>query len=111
MKIELGVLFSVLVTCAGVFINYYKLGKDERTNREAREQRIRENERRETERHVEIRTSLSNLTAIVQTVVVDQKSLEKELDKQGERLTRVEEVAKSAHKRCDGMESKMEGLR
>lgn len=105
MRIEIGVLFSVIATCLGVFANYFKLDRDEKRNREEREIRIRENERRETERHVEIRTTLNNLTTIVQNVVMDQRSLEKELDKQSERITRVEESTKSAHKRVDTVES------
>lgn len=105
MRIELGVLFSVIATLLGVFATYFRMGRDEKKNREDRETRIRENERRETERHVEIRTSLSNLTSIVQNVVMDQRSIEKELDKQNERITRVEESTKSAHKRVDTMEN------
>lgn len=104
MKIEVGVLFSVAIALIGIFATYFKLFKDEKRNREEREIRVRENERRETERHVELKTSLSNLTASVQNILIDQRTFNKELDLQNERITRVEESTKSAHKRVDTLE-------
>lgn len=104
MKIEIGMLFSIGIALLGVFATYFKISKDEKRNREEREIRVRENERRETERHVELKTSLANLTANVQNILVDQRTINKELDLQNERITRVEESTKSAHKRVDTLE-------
>lgn len=60
--------------------------------------------RHDAQETAKISTKLDHISAGVDTIRIDLKSNEKEINRVAERVTRVEESAKQAHKRIDKIE-------
>lgn len=56
--------------------------------------------------NAEIKVKLDNIAATMNVMATKQNSVDDTLKDHGERITRVEEKAKSAHHRLDGIEGK-----
>lgn len=93
MTIELGILVSVL----GLIVAYqgYQLNK-QKTNTDETKQEASES--------AEIKAQLGYISKGVDDIRIDLKANEKQIGMLGERVTRVEESAKQAHKRIDKLE-------
>lgn len=55
----------------------------------------------------ELKTDISYIKRRVDDIILEQRETNKTLDLHGERITRVEESTKQAHKRIDGLENKI----
>lgn len=88
MTVEVGILISVL----GVIIAYqgYQLNKQKETKSDSRQE-------------AKLQTQLDYISKGVDDIRIDLKANEKQMVALGERVTRVEESAKQAHKRIDNL--------
>jgi chromosome segregation ATPase len=93
MTIELGVLISVL----GLFIAFlgYQLNKQKHLTDQ------RKDTRQDAESSAEIRAQLGYISKGVDDIRLDIRDNERQIASLGERVTRVEESSKQAHKRLD----------
>lgn len=91
MKIELGILFTGL----GILIAY--LGYSFNRTKELKT---------DTRQDAQIKAQLDYISKGVDDIRIDQKASERQMVALGERVTRVEESAKSLHKRLDSIENK-----
>lgn len=93
MTIELGILLSVF----GVVIAFqgYYLNKQKHQKEQSKE------EKEDTKESTEIRLQLGYISKGVDDIRLDIKNNERQMAAIGERVTRVEESAKAAHKRID----------
>ncbi|MDR2046543.1 MAG: hypothetical protein LBP79_01330 [Clostridiales bacterium] len=55
----------------------------------------------------ELKSDIGYIKRRVDDIILEQRETNKTLDAYGERITRVEESAKQAHKRIDGIENKI----
>jgi len=96
MTIELGVLLSVL----GLVIAFlgYQLNKQKHLTDQ------RKDTRKDAESSAEIRAQLGYIRNGVDDIRLDIRDNERQIATLGERVTRVEESSKQAHKRLDNME-------
>lgn len=88
VTVEVGILISVL----GVIIAYqgYQLNKQKETKSDSRQE-------------AKLQTQLDYISKGVDDIRIDLKANEKQMVALGERVTRVEESAKQAHKRIDNL--------
>lgn len=96
MNIEIGLLISVLgllVAFQGYQLNKHKHSTEEKTS-----------VKKDAESEAEIRARLGYISKGVDDIRIDLKANEKQMVALGERLTRVEESTKQAHKRLDNLE-------
>lgn len=93
MTIELGILVSVL----GLIIAYqtYQLN---------RQKDVKSDTREEAKHDAKLQTRLDYISKGVDDIRIDLKANEKQMIALGERVTRVEESNKQAHKRIDKIE-------
>ncbi|WP_346207606.1 hypothetical protein NSS91_15995 [Caldifermentibacillus hisashii] len=93
MTIELGILVSVL----GVIIAYqtYQLN---------RQKDVKSDTREGAKQDAKLQTRLDYISKGVDDIRIDLKANEKQMIALGERVTRVEESSKQAHKRIDKLE-------
>jgi len=91
MTIEIGSLIAV----CGLLLSYltYQFNKQ------------KEN-KTDTQQDARIQAQLDYISKGVDDIRIDQKASEKQMAAHGERITRLEESAKQAHKRLDAMENK-----
>jgi peptidoglycan hydrolase CwlO-like protein len=89
LTVEVGVLVSVLM----LIIAYlgYQLNKQKETKADSRQD-------------AKLQTQLEYISKGVDDIRIDLKANEKQIGMLGERVTRVEESAKQAHKRIDKLE-------
>lgn len=89
MTIELGVLLSVL----GLIVAYqgWQLNKQKETKTESKQD-------------AKVQTQLDYISKGVDDIRIDLKANEKQMVALGERVTRVEESTKQAHKRIDKLD-------
>ena len=89
LTVELGILVSVL----GVIIAYqtYQLNRQKDVKSDTRED-------------AKLQTKLDYISKGVEDIRIDLKANEKQMIALGERVTRVEESSKQAHKRIDKLE-------
>jgi peptidoglycan hydrolase CwlO-like protein len=90
LTVEVGVLVSVLM----LIIAYlgYQLNKQKETKADSRQD-------------AKLQTQLEYISKGVDDIRIDLKANEKQIGMLGERVTRVEESAKQAHKRIDKLEN------
>lgn len=93
MTIEIGVLIAVISVVFSIL--GYTLNKSKETKSESRQD-------------AKIQAQLDYIGKGVDDIRIDLKANEKQLVHLGERVTRVEESSKQAHKRLDNLESKGE---
>ena len=93
MTIELGILMSVL----GLIIAYqtYQLN---------RQKDVKSDTREGAKQDAKLQTRLDYISKGVDDIRIDLKANEKQMIALGERVTRVEESSKQAHKRIDKLE-------
>lgn len=93
MTVELGILVSVL----GVIIAYqtYQLN---------RQKDVKSDTREGAKQDAKLQTRLDYISKGVDDIRIDLKANEKQMVALGERVTRVEESSKQAHKRIDKLE-------
>lgn len=72
----------------------------------ARAREEKKETRSETEREATLRTDMEYLKRGVDDIRIEQRSQGQRMDAMGERLTRVEESSKQAHKRIDRIEGR-----
>jgi septal ring factor EnvC (AmiA/AmiB activator) len=89
MTIEVGILVSIL----GLVIAYqgYQLNKQKQV-------------KNDTQESAELKAELGYIRRGVDNIQIDLKANEKQIIALGERVTRVEESSKQAHKRIDNLE-------
>ncbi len=95
-----------LITLLGFVITVANFQAGIKKTNEERIRKEEEKAKKDTEHHTEIRTRLNGIEAGVQDMRVDFKQIQNEVSGISERVTRVEESAKSAHKRLDKFEGK-----
>ncbi|PWU68325.1 hypothetical protein [Gracilibacillus dipsosauri] len=95
MTVELGILLSI----ASIIIAYlgYQL------NRQKQQTKQQENIKNDATREAVIETKLDNISNGVDNIRIDLRANERQIGALGERVTRVEESAKQAHKRLDSI--------
>jgi len=93
MTIELGVLLTIFSLIVGV-LGY-------RLNRKKHQIKEEENLKNDASREAVIETKLDNISNGVDNIRIDLRANERQIGALGERVTRVEESAKQAHKRID----------
>lgn len=93
MTVELGILISVL----GLIIAYqtYQLN---------RQKDVKSDTREGAKQDAKLQTRLDYISKGVDDIRIDLKANEKQMIALGERVTRVEESSKQAHKRIDKLE-------
>ena len=86
-------LLGAVSTVFGMVITYFTFmrGRDKNIKTDAQE-------------NAKISTKLDHISQGVDTIRIDLKSNEKEINRVAERVTRVEESSRSAHKRIDKLE-------
>ncbi len=96
--------FTIITALIGVMaaLSGIALGWSARTKETKRELK------KDTEMDTELRTGMEYLKRGVDDIRIEQRTQGQRLDIVGERLTRVEESSKQAHKRIDRMEQKGE---
>lgn len=96
MTIELGVLISVL----GVIIAFqgFQLNKQKSQKEDTKDAK------KDASQNAEIKAQLGYISKGVDDIRIDLKANEKQMVALGERVTRVEESSKQAHKRIDKLE-------
>jgi septal ring factor EnvC (AmiA/AmiB activator) len=92
-NLDTQVLISVGCTVVGLLVGYlaYKREKEGDIRNDASDSAV-------------IRTKLDNINAGVESIRIDIKANEKRTNELSEKLIRVEESAKQAHKRLDSLE-------
>lgn len=99
MTIEIGLLFSaisVIIAILGYQIN--------KTNQQIKKQQLdRQEVRKESQQEARVETQLDYISRGVDDIRIDLKANEKQTVALGERVTRVEESSKQAHKRIDNI--------
>jgi|SRR5690625_1184062 len=100
MAIEL----TVIITILGIIISYqaYQLNKDK--NKYERKAELKQETKEEARQDATIQTQLDYISRGVDDIRIDLKANEKQIVQLGERVTRVEESSKQAHKRIDKIE-------
>ncbi|MFC4403336.1 hypothetical protein [Gracilibacillus xinjiangensis] len=93
MTIELGVMLSIASVVIGVL--GYQL------NRQKQQTEHQKNVKNDATREAVIETKLDNISHGVENIRIDLRASEREIGAIGERVTRVEESTKQAHKRID----------
>lgn len=93
MTIGLGTLIAALGTVAGIVFGY--LGQQRAMKKEVRE---------DTAGSAELRTNLEYIRRGVDDIRIDLKAQENRVGELSERVIRVEESSKQAHKRLDNIE-------
>lgn len=96
MSVEVGVLISI----AGVIIAY--LGYQ--VNKQHNQKKDQENIKDDATKDAVIETKLDNISNGVENIRIDLRANERAIGAMGERITRVEESTKQAHKRIDDVD-------
>lgn len=95
MTIELGVLIGLAGTIAGILFGY--TGQQRAAKKDVRD---------DTKDHTELKTNLEYIRRGVDDIRIDLKAQESKVSDLAGAVIRVEEIAKSAHKRIDGIEER-----
>jgi hypothetical protein len=92
---SLGAIIGAVGTVFGILIGFLTFGRnrDKDVKTDASESAV-------------IRTKLDNINSGVESIRIDIKASEKRMNELSERVIRVEESSKSAHKRLDLLEKK-----
>lgn len=96
MTIELGTLIAILGTISGIvfgYVGHQRAGKKEVQS--------------DTKDHTELKTNLDYIRRGVDDIRIDLKAQENKVSDLAGAVIRVEEIAKSAHKRIDGVEERL----
>ncbi|MGE8207694.1 hypothetical protein ACQKP0_24805 [Heyndrickxia sp. NPDC080065] len=104
MTIELGVLISVL----GLIIAYQGFQLNKQKNLSEQQKNEKDDARTDAKESAEIKAQLDYIGKGVDDIRIDLRTNERQMAALGERVTRVEESSKQAHKRLDTIESKEE---
>lgn len=99
MTIELGTLIAVLGTISGIVFGY--MG-----HRRADKKEVQREVQSETKDHTELKTNLEYIRRGVDDIRIDLKAQESKVSDLAGAVIRVEEIAKSAHKRIDSIEER-----
>lgn len=100
MSVELTTLISILsiiVATFGAIVGYQTFQFKKMNN-------TKKDTKADAENDAEMRSELKYIRTGVDDIKIDLKANEKQISAQGERLTRVEESTKQAHKRIDHLE-------
>ena len=100
MSVELTVIIAIL----GIVVSYqaYQLNKDK--NRYQKKADIKQEAKEEASYDAKLETQLDYISRGVDDIRIDLKANEKQIVALGERVTRVEDSSKQAHKRLDKVE-------
>jgi hypothetical protein len=90
-------LIGVIATLSGIILGWTARAKD-----------VKKEVRKDAEIDTALRTDMEYLKRGVDDIRLEQRSQGQKMDVFGERLTRVEESSKQAHKRIDRIEQKGE---
>lgn len=99
MTIELGTFIGIMGTLAGImfgYIAYQRAGRKE----------VKEDTKEDTKSHTELKTKLDYIGRGIDEIRIDMKAQENRVTDLAGAVIRVEEIAKSAHKRIDTMEER-----
>lgn len=100
MTIEIGLVLTILSVV--IALQGYQLNKQKHQKEQTKE------EKNDAKENAEIKTQLVYISKGVDDIRIDLKANERQMVALGERVTRVEESSKQAHKRLDNLESKGE---
>lgn len=98
MLVDIGAFIGYVVGAVGVINIGVGIWRNHRADNRA-----------EGEQDGSLRTDTQYIKRRVDDVLLEQRDTNKTLTALGERVTRVEESAKSAHHRLDGLERRMDG--
>lgn len=96
MTVELGLLLTILSVVVAIL--GYQLNKQNQKTNQLKEVK------NESHQDARLQAQLDYISRGVDDIRIDLKTNEKQIVQLGERVTRVEESAKQAHKRIDKME-------
>lgn len=99
MTMELGTFIGIMGTLAGImfsYIAYQRAGRKE----------VKEDTKEDTKSHTELKTKLDYIGRGIDEIRIDMKAQENRVADLAGAVIRVEEIAKSAHKRIDTMEER-----
>lgn len=96
MTVELGLLLTILSVVVAIL--GYQLNKQNQKTNQLKEAKS------ESHQDARLQTQLDYISRGVDDIRIDLKANEKQIVQLGERVTRVEESSKQAHKRIDKME-------
>jgi predicted nuclease with TOPRIM domain len=98
MSIEIALLISIVSVCFSVF---FGLKNNKRSDTKDIEERVKENTR--------INMKLDNIASNTTEIKNEVSEMRKEINLHGDRIIKVEESVKSAHRRLDGLEKRLNG--
>ena len=98
MTIEVALLISFVSVAFSV---YFGLKNSRRTDTKDIEERVKENTR--------INTKLDSIGQTTQEIKTEISSMREDIKSHNDRLIKVEESCKSAHRRIDGLEERING--
>lgn len=104
MKIELSILFSVVVALIGVYATYDKIRRDNKKDERERQIQATADREKQTERHIEIKKELEYISKDMSKIDANMSGINARMDEMDRRVTKTEESAKSAHHRIDSIE-------
>lgn len=99
MTIELGILIGLVGTIAGVFFGY-------KGHQRSVKNELKNEVKEDTKDHTELKTNLEYIRRGVDDIRIDLKAQESKVSDLAGAVIRVEEIAKSAHKRIDSLEER-----
>lgn len=99
MTIEVGILISIL----GLIVAYQTYQLNKQKHESSQHRNTNEDVKKDATDQAELRTELRYISTGVDNIRIDLKANEKQMIALGERVTRVEESAKQAHKRLDAI--------
>jgi len=96
MSVELGILLTISSLIVGIL--GYQLNKQKHQTKQ------QESLKNDASRDAVIETKLDNISNGVDNIRIDLRTNEKEVNKISQRVTRLEESSKQAHKRIDSLD-------
>jgi len=99
MTIELGTFIGLMGVLAGILFSYISFQR-------AGRKEVKEDTKEDTKSHTELKTKLDYIGRGIDEIRIDMKAQENRVTDLAGAVIRVEEIAKSAHKRIDTMEER-----
>ena len=99
MTMELGTFIGIMGTLAGIMFSYIAYQR-------ARRKEVKEDTKEDTKSHTELKAKLDYIGRGIDEIRIDMKAQENRVTDLVGAVIRVEEIAKSAHKRIDTMEER-----
>lgn len=103
MTVEIGVIFTVLT----LVIAYQGLQLNKQKNQSDKQKEVKEDTKNDAKESAKIQAQLEYIGKGVDEIRIDTKANEKRVSELSEKFIRIDESNKSAHKRIDKLEEKV----